>query len=86
MPLYRVVRGFPTPLTDGDVDAARIRATTCAPRFPGVRWLRSFLERERKTLTCFYEAPDPDAIRRHAEAAKLPVDAVAEVVEILPSA
>lgn len=32
-------------------------------------------------MTCIYEAPDADAIRRHSEAAKISCRLVAEVIE-----
>jgi len=49
----------------------------------GVRWLYSFLSADRRKTYCLYEAPSPDAIRRAAARAGIPVDAVTEMVERL---
>src|ERR1700691_1193042 len=45
----------------------------------GVRWLYSFLSADKRKTYCLYEAPFADAIRRAAERAGLPADAVVEV-------
>ena len=44
----------------------------------GVRWLYSFLSADKRKTYCLYEAPFADAIRRAAERAGLPADAVVE--------
>jgi hypothetical protein len=55
-----------------------------------VRWIRSYVVSENNgTLgtVCIYEATGPEAIRRHAELAGLPVDeivAVADTVVVRP--
>lgn len=55
-----------------------------------IRWIRSYvLEEGAGTVgtVCIYEASSPEAIRRHASAADLPVDeiiAVADTVIIRP--
>ncbi len=83
MPLFRIERGV------GAKSAAELKETasfavSCAARFPGVKWHRSYYDATRGQMTCFYEAPDADAIRRHAELAKIPCDAVSEVFELVP--
>jgi hypothetical protein len=49
-----------------------------------VRWIRSYVLAEPDgsvgTL-CIYEASSPDAIRRHAKAAGLPVDEIVAVAD-----
>jgi exoribonuclease II len=51
----------------------------------GIRWLYSFLSADKKKTFCLYEAPVADAIRRAAERAGLPADAVIEVgARLLP--
>jgi hypothetical protein len=45
----------------------------------GVRWLYSFLSADKRKTYCLYEAPFADAIRRAAERAGLPADAVVEL-------
>jgi hypothetical protein len=45
----------------------------------GVRWLYSFLSADKRKTYCLYEAPLADAIRRAADRAGLPADAVIEL-------
>lgn len=45
----------------------------------GVRWLYSFLSADKRKTYCLYEAPFADSIRRAAQRAGLPADAVVEV-------
>jgi hypothetical protein len=55
-----------------------------------VRWIRSYVLEEgggSVGTVCIYEASSPEAIRRHAAAADLPVDeiiAVADTVVVRP--
>lgn len=44
-----------------------------------VRWVFSYLSLDRMKTYCLYEAPYPDAIRKAAERAGVPVDAITEV-------
>ena len=49
-----------------------------------VRWLRSYVIREpggRLGTVCVYQATSPEAIRRHASAAVLPVDEIVKVAD-----
>jgi len=49
-----------------------------------IRWIRSYvMEEDSGTLgtVCIYQATSPDAIRRHAEIAVLPVDAIVPVMD-----
>ena len=49
-----------------------------------VKWIFSFLSADKKKTYCLYEAPDAEAIRRAAQRANLPADAVIEVDEVRP--
>ena len=55
-----------------------------------VRWIRSYVLEERDGsvgTVCIYEASSPEAIRKHADLAELPVDeivAVADTVVVRP--
>jgi hypothetical protein len=54
-----------------------------------VRWIRSYVLEEGSGVgtVCIYQATSPEAIRRHADAAELPVDeivAVADTVLVRP--
>jgi hypothetical protein len=49
-----------------------------------VRWIRSYVTAEtdgRVGTVCIYQATSPEAIRRHASAAELPVDEIVKVAD-----
>ena len=55
-------------------------------RADDVAWIRSYVLGERDgTLgaICIYEATGPEAIRRHAAAAQLPVDEIVKVADVV---
>jgi hypothetical protein len=90
MKTYVILRrnGWRTP---ADLEAAAQRSTAEGERTPDdIRWIRSYVLGETDgTLgtVCIYQASSPEAIRRHAEAAGLPVDeiiAVADTVIVRP--
>jgi Nickel responsive protein SCO4226-like len=50
----------------------------------GVRWIRSYVLAEKDGglgTFCVYEADSPDAIRKHAAAADLPVDEIVPIAD-----
>ncbi len=54
-----------------------------------IRWIRSYIVQEDDgTFSgfCVYEASDPEALLRHAEAMKLPTDAIKPVVSTIVAA
>lgn len=52
-----------------------------------VRWLTSFLSADRRKTFCLYEAESADAIRRAAERAGIPADAITELTgRLMPDA
>ena len=74
-----------------DLARAAARSTTEGDRVPDdIRWIRSYVLAESDgTLgtVCIYESSSPEAIRRHAAAAALPVDeviAIADTVIVRP--
>jgi hypothetical protein len=77
--------------TADDLAAAAERSTAAGERMDGdVRWIRSYVLAEPDGTVgtvCIYEGSSPEAIRRHAAAADLPVDeivAVADTVIVRP--
>jgi hypothetical protein len=49
-----------------------------------IRWIRSYVMDENSGVlgtVCVYQATDPEAIRRHAEIALLPVDEIIPVMD-----
>ncbi len=76
-------RGWRTP--EDLEQAARRSAQVGDEQMPNeVRWIRSYALGEEDGsvgTVCIYQATDPDAIRRHAAAADLPVDEIVPVVD-----
>jgi hypothetical protein len=77
--------------TAADLDAAAARSTEEGETMPDcIRWIRSYVLSETDGTVgtvCIYEASSPEAIRRHAAAADLPVDeiiAVGDTVVVRP--
>ena len=76
----------------GELEAAAARSKQVADeQMPDdIKWIRSYVLEEGAGsvgTVCIYEASSPEAIRRHASAAELPVDeiiAVADTVVIRP--
>ena len=50
----------------------------------GVTWLHSYVTEDKQTSYCIYDGPDPEAIRRAAEANGLPVDSITPVSVLDP--
>ena len=77
--------------TPGDLQEAAARSTAEGDRTPDdIRWIRSYVLDEGAGsvgTVCIYEASSPEAIRKHASVADLPVDeiiAVADTVIVRP--
>ena len=71
--------------TGGDLEEAAARSTAEGDRMPDdIRWIRSYVLAETDATVgtvCIYQASSPEAIRRHAAAADLPVDEIVEVAD-----
>lgn len=71
--------------TAEDLQEAAARSTAEGERMPDdVAWIRSYVLAERDGTVgtvCIYQASSPEAIRRHAAAAKLPVDEIVAVTD-----
>ena len=69
----------------GDLRDAAARSTAEGERMADdVRWIRSYVTAETDGSVgtiCVYQATSPEAIRRHAAAAELPVDEIVEVAD-----
>ena len=85
MELYAILRrnGW---RTGADLEEAAARSTKVGNEdMPGdVRWIRSYVLDEGDGAlgtVCIYEATSPDALRRHAAAADLPLDEIIPVAD-----
>ena len=71
--------------TGADLAAAAERSTAEGERMPDdVAWIRSYVLEELDGsvgTVCVYQASSPEAIRRHATAADLPVDEIVKVAD-----
>jgi len=84
MELYAILRrnGWPT---GEDLQEAAARSTAEGDSMPDdIRWIRSYVLAEAAGglgTVCIYEASSPDAIRKHADAAGLPVDEIIPIAD-----
>ena len=71
--------------TTDELQEAAARSTAEGERMgEDVRWIRSYVIAERDgTLgtICIYQATSPEAVRRHADRADLPVDEIVQVAD-----
>ena len=71
--------------TAEDLKEAAARSTAEGDKMPDdVRWIRSYVLAEPDGsvgTVCVYQASSPEAIRRHAEEADLPVDDIVPVAD-----
>ena len=69
--------------TGDDLREAAARSTVEGERMSDdVRWIRSYVTADTDGsvgTVCVYQATSPEAIRRHASAAELPVDEIVKV-------
>ena len=68
-----------------ELEQAAARSTAEGEKMPeDVRWIRSYVLAEGDGsvgTVCVYQASSPEAIRRHASAAELPVDEIIRVAD-----
>ena len=71
--------------TADELGEAAARSTAEGEKMPDdVSWIRSYVMAETDGTVgtvCIYQASSPEAIRRHAEAADLPVDEIVKVAD-----
>ncbi len=86
METYLILRRGGWRTADEWQEAARRTATEAERMAEDIRWLRSYVLAEMSgelgTL-CIYHASSPEAIRRHAYAATLPIDEIVAVADTL---
>ena len=85
MPRYIIERTTGT-LTSQQVEAAGRKSKEVVSGMDDVVWIRSYVSDAAGKIYCEYDAPNEEAVLRHAELAGLPVDTISEVaLEISPS-
>jgi len=85
MNLYAILRrnGWKTP-DDLHAAAGRSQKVGDTEMPTDVRWIRSYIMAEpdgRLGTICIYEATSPEAIRKHAGRAELPIDEIRPIVD-----
>ena len=84
METYLVVRRSSWRTADELQEAARRTSPEVERMAEDVRWIRSYVIAETDGslgTACIYQASSPEAIRRHASAATLPVDEILAVAD-----
>lgn len=85
MPRYLVTRTLPS-LTQDQLTEVGKKVIQACDEVGEMQWVRSHITADGKHSFCEFVAPSPDACRRHAQLAGLPVDDVVQVNdEIGPS-
>ncbi len=91
MPRYIIERNVPnlkgmTPeeLTE-EVDKGGRKSNEVLAGMKGVIWIRSYISLAEGKIYCEYDAPNPEALLRHARLADIPADKISEVaLEVSP--
>jgi hypothetical protein len=81
MALFIIERSFAAQI---ELDARGIEEVERYNRDHQLRWLFSFLSADKRKTYCLYEAPDAEALYRHASELGLPADVIIEVSELNP--
>ena len=87
MELYAILRRHGWPTQD-ELQEAAARSTRVSDEemSADVRWIRTYVLNEASGslgTICIYEATSPEALRRHAELAHLPIDEIIPVSDTL---
>jgi hypothetical protein len=59
---FMVDKIFEQPLSDKEIELSFSQLTPCLNQY-GVRWLQSFLSKDRKRMLCTFEAADAESLR-----------------------
>jgi hypothetical protein len=88
VPRYLVERVYPAelPIRSGADCEAVCREIAERAREIGVTWLHSYVSDDRRLMFCLYESPGPEAIRKAAKLADLPVERITRVSVLSPYA
>lgn len=78
MPRYLVTRTLP-PLTPEQLNQVGKNVVSACKEVGDMQWVRSHITADGKHSFCEFVAPNPEACRRHAQIAGLPVDDVIPV-------
>jgi hypothetical protein len=83
MPRYLVERTLPAGL-DAALAEDGMSRIVAANRYAEVAWLHSYVTEDTKVMVCLYEADSPEAIRKAARRAGLPITVIHRVSVLDP--
>ncbi len=83
MALYLIRRNLGH-ATQGDLDAASIRALSCLYNYEGLRWLTSYWNEATGQIYCVYEAQTEQQIIEHSAQSRIPCDEITPVEQVNP--
>ena len=83
MPRYLVERRFPDGVGPA-LTAELMSRVAAANRYAEVAWLHSYVTDDTKIMFCLYDADSPEAVRKAARRAGLPVDVIRRVTVLDP--
>ena len=73
MSMVVVERSFAEPVALEDIQAIEDRGAWCLEA-PGVRFVRTYLSRDRRRMVCLYEAADAESVRLAQQKAGMPFE------------
>jgi hypothetical protein len=70
MAILVLEQSFDPPITTEQLNDAAKRIDPCLERY-GANWVRSFVSKDRRKVTCIFEAPDAEQVRQAYRSAGL---------------
>jgi hypothetical protein len=70
MAILVLEQSFDPPITSEQMTEAARRVDPCLERF-GATWVRSFVSKDRRKVTCIFDAPDAEGVRQAYRSAGL---------------
>lgn len=75
MAIVVVERSFEAPVEIEELEQTENCFAWCLEE-NGIRFVQTYFSLDRKRMTCIYEAPDAESVRRVSDRAKLPYDRI----------
>ena len=82
MPRYMIERTLPAGAVDGLTDEA-LRTLQANNAVFGVKWIHSYMSRDKTKTFCIYDGPDERAVREANAKNNVPIDRIIEIPEDL---
>jgi hypothetical protein len=82
MPRYMIERTLPAGAVDGLTDES-LRTQQANNAVFGVKWIHSYMSRDKTKTFCIYDGPDEKAVREANAKNNVPIDRILEIPEDL---